>query len=245
MQATTSLGHPLPRHRWLASWLFLGAVLLAGSAHGADASDSSRPQATLSAQAVSEVAQDQVTITLAAEVSGATQEQVSQALNQRLQDALKQAGHPVGVDVHNGAYRIWPMNDRDGKLSEWRGRAEILLQSRDFDAASRLAADLGAHMPVAGLSFSVSDARRSAEEHKLLGEAVSAFRSRAQALAQALGFDRYRLKSVDLEDSGMVPVSPGPRMMRAMAADATPVPIEGGRERVSVSVRGSIFLLPK
>lgn len=243
MQASAFFRHRPLAHLWLA--FFAGAVLLAGSARGATVSDSPRPQATLSAQATAEIAQDQVTITLAAEVSGTTQEQVSQALNQRLRDALKQAGHPDGVTVDNGAYRIWPMNDRDGKLSEWRGRAEILLRSRDFDAASRLAADLGAHMPVAGLSFSVSDARRSAEEQKLLGEAVSAFQSRAQALAQALGFYHYRLKSVDLEDSGMVPVSPGPRTMRAMAADAAPIPLEGGRERVSVSVRGSIFLLPK
>ncbi|TAN27409.1 MAG: DUF541 domain-containing protein [Castellaniella sp.] len=223
----------------------VGLAILAGPARGAAAAEPSEPQATLSAHATSEVAQDQVTVTLASEVSGATQAQVSQALNQRLQDALKRAGHPADVTVHNGAYRIWPMNDRDGKLSEWRGRAEILLQSQNFDAASRLAADLSTQMPVAGLSFSVSDARRSTEERKLLDEAVSAFKSRAQALTQALGFDRYRLKSVDLEDSGMAPVSPGPRMMRAMAADATPVPLEGGRERVSVSVRGSIFLLPK
>jgi predicted secreted protein len=223
----------------------VGLAIFAGPARGEAAAQPSEPQATLSAQAASEVAQDQVTITLAVEVSAATQAQVSQALNQRLQDALKQAGHPAGVAVHNGAYRIWPMNDRDGKLSEWRGRAEILLQSQDFDAASRLAADLSPQMPVAGLSFSVSDARRAAEERKLLDEAVSAFKSRAQAFTQALGFDHYRLKSVDLEDSGMAPVSPGPRMMRAMVADATPVPLEGGRERVSVSVRGSIFLLPK
>lgn len=238
MQANASF-----RHLWLG--LLMSAALLAGGAHAAAAPDPLEPQATLSAQAAAEVAQDQVTVTLAAEVSGATQEQVSQDLNQRLQDALKQAGHPAGVEVHNGAYRIWPMNDRDGKLSEWRGRAEILLQSKDFTAASQLAAGLAGRMPVAGLSFSVSDERRAAEEQKLLGQAVAAFQARADALAKALGYGHYRLKSVDLEDSGMVPVSPGPRVMRAMVADAAPVPLEGGRERVSVSVRGTVFLLPK
>ena len=238
MQANASF-----RHFWLVS--LMGLALLAGPARGADVSDGPEPRATLTAQATSEVAQDQVTITLAAEVSGASQEKVSQALNQRLQDARKQAGSPAGVTLQSGAYRIWAMNDRDGKLSEWRGRAEMLLRSRDFAAASSLAADLSNRMPVAGLSFSVSDERRSVEEEKLLSQAVTAFGTRAQALTHALGFDHYRLKSVDLGDSAMIPESPEPRMMRAMAADSAPVPLEGGRERVTVSVRGVIFLQPK
>jgi predicted secreted protein len=224
----------------------LGAGLVAASAaaRAEPAPASARPQATLSAEATTEVAQDQVRITLAAEVSGATQEQVSQALNQRLGDTMQQARGHAGIEAQTGAYRIWPMNDRDGKLSEWRGRAEILLQSRDFAAASQLAADLSGHMPVVGLAFSVSESRRSAAEQKLLGQAVAAFRSRAQALARALGFADYRLKTLDLGGSGALPAPAAPRMM-AMAASGSPVPLEGGREPVTVSLRGTIVLLPK
>ncbi|CAM5194176.1 Putative secreted protein OS=Castellaniella defragrans OX=75697 GN=HNR28_002662 PE=4 SV=1 [Castellaniella defragrans] len=210
----------------------------------AHAAQPSEPEATLSAQAGVEVAQDRVRITLAAELSGPTQEQVSQKLNERLQATMKQAKGHEGIDVQSGSYRIWPMNDRDGKVSEWRGHAEILLESGDFAAASRLASTLAAHMPVAGLAFSVSDERRAAEEQKLLTQAVSAFKQRAGDLAEALGFGGYRLKTLDLGGSGGVPVSPAPRMM-AMAASSAAVPVEGGRERITVSIQGTVFLLPK
>ena len=43
-----------------------------------------------------------------------------------------------------------------------------------------------------------------------------------------------------------MPPVPMPRMMMsAMAADKAAAPVEGGRERVSVSVRGTIVLLPR
>ena len=223
------------------------AALLTASVSAQPLPQQEPPLASLSAEASAEVAQDEVQITLAAEVTGATQQQVSQALNERLQTTMKQARGHTGIDVQSGAYRIWPATGRDGKVSEWRGHAEILLQSKDFAAASQLAAALGSHMPVASLSFSVSEASRTAEEQKLLSQAVVAFRQRAQALTQALGFEGYRLKTLDLNGVGRVPpVSPAPRMMAmAAASDSVAVPLEGGRERVSVSIQGSVFLLPK
>ncbi|HEX7386265.1 MAG TPA: SIMPL domain-containing protein [Castellaniella sp.] len=233
-------------HRFLG-WAFAASVALwMPNVSAQSVSPEPPPVATLSAEASADVAQDEVQITLAAEAVGASQQQVSKSLNERLQATMKLARGHAGIEAHSGAYRIWPATDRDGKVSEWRGHAEILLQSKDFPAASQLAADLASHMPVAGLSFSVSEARRSAEEQKLLGQAVAAFQQRAQALTKALGFEGYRLKTLDLNGSGRSPVSPSPRMM-AMAASAgsVAVPLEGGRERVSVSLQGTVFLLPR
>lgn len=238
-----STGTSLHKNFWRA--LMSCAVLATATAMAGPAEPPADPEATLSAQATTEVAQDQVRITLAVELSGRTQEQVSQMLNERLQATMPQAKGHAGIDVQSGSYRIWPMNDRDGKVSEWRGHAEILLRSEDFDAASRLAATLGAHMPVAGLAFSVSDARRAETEQKLLAQAVSAFKQRAEALSEALGFGGYRLKTLDLDGSGEMPVSPAPRMMAMSASSAAAVPVEGGRERISVSLRGTVFLQPR
>ncbi|MHA3903863.1 SIMPL domain-containing protein [Castellaniella sp. WN] len=223
--------------------LVLASMALPVLAHEGEPAE---PRASLSAEASSEVAQDTVEITLAAELSGVSQTEVAEALNQRLDSVMKQAKGHQGIEARSGSYRIWPTTDRDGKIAEWRGQAEILLESRDFSAASKLAASLGDRMPIAGLSFSVSRERRAAEERKLLVQAVEAFKARAQALTQALGFAGYRFRTVDLGGQGAAPPAPMPRMMMgAMAADKAAAPVEGGRERVSVSVRGTIVLLPK
>ena len=222
--------------------LALAAVAMPAAAHEAG---SDEPRASLSAEASAEIAQDAVEITLAADLAGASQSEVAEALNQRLESVMKQAKGHQGIEARSGSYRIWPTNDRDGKIAEWRGQAEILLASRDFPAVSKLAASLGDRMPIAGLSFSVSHERRAAEEQKLLGQAVDAFKARTQALTRALGFAGYRLRTVDLGGQGAMPPAPMPRMMSALAADKAVVPVEGGRERISVSVQGTIVLLPK
>lgn len=234
----------LNRKHLLASLLLAGSVaalpVLAREAEPAE------PRATLSAEASSEVGQDTVEITLSAELAGASQTEVAEALNQRLDSVMKQAKGHQGIEARSGSYRIWPTTGRDGKIAEWRGQAEILLESRDFPAVSKLAASLGDRMPIAGLAFSVSRERRAAEEQKLLGQAVDAFKARAQALTQALGFADYRFRTVELGGAGAMPPVPMPRMMMsAMAADKAATPVEGGRERVSVSVRGTIVLLPR
>ncbi|MGA0584038.1 MAG: SIMPL domain-containing protein [Castellaniella sp.] len=223
-------------------WLVLVAAALPAAAHE---TGSDEPRASLSAEASSEIGQDTVEITLAADLSGASQSGVAEALNQRLDSVMKQAKGHQGIEARSGSYRIWPTNDREGKIAEWRGQAEIVLESRDFPAVSKLAASLGDRMPIAGLAFSISHERRAAEEQKLLGQAVEAFKVRAQALTQALGFAGYRLRTIELGGQGAMPPAPMPRMMSAMAADKVAAPVEGGRERISVSVQGTIVLLPK
>ncbi|WP_322995464.1 SIMPL domain-containing protein [Castellaniella sp.] len=229
------------------SWhaMVLGGLLaLAPLAQAHEPADS-YPRATLSAQASTEVQQDTVQVTLSAELSGTTQQQVSDQLNTRLDAAMKQAKGHDNIEVRSGAYRIWPSNDRDGKIAEWRGRAEILLKSQDFNATSQLAAQMSPHLSIDGLSFSVSRKRQAAEEQKLMQQAVQAFRDRAQALTQALQFPSYRLHSLDLGGSGEISYAPAPRMMMsAMAADKVAAPLEAGQQTISVSVQGVIVLQP-
>src|SRR5690606_27703282 len=188
-------------------------------AHGSQRPEMRGPRASLNAQASTEIAQDTVQIVLAADLRADTQAKASEALNTRLDAVMAKAKGQKGIEARSGAYRIWPSTDQDGKISEWRGRAEIILKSRDFGAASQLAADLGSDMPIAGLSFSVSPEARAAAEKKLLAEAVEAFKARAQALTEALGFAAYRYDTVDLGGSGEVMYAAAPRMAMAKSAD--------------------------
>jgi len=221
----------------------------AASAAGHGGGDRNRePKLTLQAAAASEVQQDTVTITLATEIEGANQTSVSNDLATALDAAMKLAQgakDASAVKVRNGAYRIWPTTNRDGKITAWRGRAEILIESKDFSAASSLAGKLSDKMPVAGLSFSLSDEAREAEERRLLEQAANAFRERALAAARAFGFNGYKIRTLDLSGSGTVH-APQPRAMAMASASMdfkrADIPLEADTVTVTVSVNGTVAL---
>lgn len=221
----------------------LSASLFAMPAYAANKADSS-PVASLSASASVHVDQDRVQITLAAQEVGAKQDEVASALNKKLDAVMKDAKAEKSVTAKSGMYRIWPTTNRDGNVAEWRGQAEIILESADFAKASDLAAKLADRMPINGISFSVSNETRIAQEQGLLEQAVSAFERRAQALSTALGFDSYAIKNIDLGGSGHQ-ISPMPKMMliAASADGAAAAPIEGGQQELSLEISGQIYLL--
>lgn len=202
------------------------------------------PQATLQAQARTEVAHDTVHIALATEIADQTQEAVARKLSAAVKAATERALKDAGdnIKVRSGDFRVWPMNDKDGNISNWRGRGEIRLESTEFGAASELAALLADLMVVSSIHFSVSPQARALEEQKLLEQAAQAFRERAQALAEALGYTGYALRSVDLGGAGVQYETAARGFAAPAMLKADSIPLEGGTETVSVSINGSVFL---
>lgn len=235
------------QRKWLSGLILcVGASAVAHPALAQNVNVESKnakwPQASLRAEASTEVVQDTVKITLASEVSATTQAAVAKALSKTLEAVMADAKGNPKVEVSSGNYHVWPMNDDKGKISNWRGRGEIFLKSTDFAAASELAGKLGDRMPIANLSFSVSPQVRAKQEQALLTEAVNAFQERAKALTDAFGFAGYSIRNIDLSGAG-AQYRPAPRMAAmSAAADKVSVPLEGGTETVTLSISGSIFL---
>lgn len=215
-----------------------------GETYGHSARHSPWPQATLQAQARTEVAHDTVHITLATEIADQTQEAVARKLSAAVKTATERALKDAGdnINVRSGDFRVWPMNDKDGNISNWRGRGEISLESTEFGDVSELAARLADLMVVSSIDFSVSPQVRAIEEQKLLEQAAQAFRERAQALAEALGYADYALRSVDLGGAGVQYETAARGYAAPAMLKADSIPLEGGRETVSVSIHGSVFL---
>jgi len=200
---------------------------------------------SLHAQAVAEVPTDTVHLTLAAEQDGTDPAAISSALSTRAQQVIAQAKATPGVQAESGGFTIHPTTDKNGRINNWRGRAEVILQSRDFAAVSKLAGELSSKMQVQGMFFSLSREARQATGNKLAGEAVANFREKAQSTAKLFGYSSYTVREVNLNDEGGV-VSPVPRMYaaKAMSMDAgAPVPVEGGKTTVTVSVNGSVQMV--
>lgn len=196
----------------------------------------------LEADARTRIANDEMVVTLALERDGpdsaALSEQVLSALNR----AVARSKAVPGVRAQLGAVSTGPAW-QDGKKMGWTMRGSVVLSSQDLAALATLTGGLADELQLAGVQFRLSDARRRAEEARLLVEAAQAFRAKAQAAAAAFGFRRYALGELTLGHSSHVP-EPRPMMAMAMKAERAAVPTEGGDSEVAVTVSGTIRLLP-
>ncbi|WP_277186290.1 SIMPL domain-containing protein [Caballeronia sp. BR00000012568055] len=198
---------------------------------------------SLSAQASSQVPQDTVDITLFYEQEAADPSTLTNTLNQRADAALREAKGVDGVTAKSGSFSVYPSTDRDGKISAWRGRTEVVLESHDFAAASKLAGKMSSSMQVGSVAFSLSPEAQRTAEQKLVTQAIDSFRKQAQTAAQAFGYSNFTIREVNVGRGG---VQPRPVMMmqaRAMSADAkmaAPIAMEAGTSTVTVDVNGSV-----
>ena len=220
-------------------------VLLAGAAMAQSAFAQSVVQAqpsgvlSLASQASADVPQDVVDITLFYEQEAQDPASLTSVLNQRADAALRQAKGVDNVTAHSGSFTVYPSTDRDGRISAWRGRTEVVLESKDFAAASKLAGKMSDSMQVGSVAFSLSPEAQRAAEQKLSTQAIASFKQQAQSSAQAFGYSGYAIREVNIGHNGS---SPRPVMMmaaRSMGADAkmsAPMALEGGTSTVTVNV---------
>ena len=214
------------------------------TAHESAAVPAAGTRMTLQATASAEAPLDTVRITLAAETEAADQAAASKELATVLAAAAKEAQGAAGITSHTGNYGIWPNRDQAGKINGWHGRGEIVLESKDFAAASALATRMNDKVAISNIVFVLSNEARQAQEHKLLGQVAQAFRTRALEATKAFGFAGYRIERLDLNGAGAARPVPHPMPMMRMAAkaDEPNAPLEGGNVVVSVSVSGTIVL---
>lgn len=195
----------------------------------------------LQAEAQREVPNDLLNASMYVEANDADAARLAALLNRVTNDALKAAADFKAVRVRTGGGNTYPVYDRNQKLTGWRGRSELRLESRDFEAAAKLIARLQSGMQLSSITFSVSSQQRKDTENELIGEAIQAFRSRADIVRQALAGKAWKLRRMSINTSGSTP--PPRPVLRAMAvqsAEIAPPQLEGGMSTVLVSVSGTI-----
>ena len=198
-------------------------------------------QISLRAEASSEVAQDRMHVTLFTESQHEDPAQLAAQTTRAINKALQRARKVKEVEVSQGSRSSYPVYEEKGqKITAWRERAELRLESGDFAALSKLTGELMQDLQMGGMSFSVSDSIRQQNEDALLKDAVTAFRARAQLATEALGGSDYKIVSLNLNSGGNFQ----PEMMRSVSMksmDAMPTPdVEAGTRQISINADGVI-----
>ena len=221
------------------------ATLTALQSAAAVAADTPAPPTVeLSAEAGGAAANDLAVAVLYAERSGTSAAAVAREVNRDIAAALELARAQGAVKVQSGNVSTWPVYGKDGqgRITAWRMRSELRLESTDTAAMSELVGKLQQSLALAHITMDPAPETRRKAVADVTVDALRAFETRAQLIADTLG-RRYRIAHLAVGDHGLQP-PPMPRMRAAvMAAEAAPAPLEGGESRVSVHVSGRIELL--
>ena len=230
-----------PLSHFAAALLFSVTSLLSVSA---TAEEPRYNQIALRAEVNQEIAHDLMHVTLYSEAQNTDPAALAAEISKTLNASIVQARTVKGVSVASGSRNSYPVYDDKGqKITAWRERAELRLESADFSALSTLTGEMLQTLKMGGMSFSIADNTRKTHEDALLKDAVAAFKARAQLVSQALGGSGYKLVSLNLNTGGFQ--RPMPMRMEAMKGaammDAAVNPeVEAGTSQVSISADGVI-----
>ncbi|MGX1125306.1 hypothetical protein CYD26_22495 [Pseudomonas sp. FFUP_PS_473] len=202
-------------------------------------------QVSLRAEVSKEVARDLMSVTLYSEAQNSDPGKLAAEITRTMNKALEQARSVKDIKISQGSRNSYPIYDTKGqRITGWRERAELRLESTDFPALSKLTGELLQDLKMAGMDFAIAPATRKASEDELLKDAVNAFKSRAQLATEALGGKGYKVLNLNLNSSGYPqPYARGPVMMMkaSMDAEAAPSPqVEAGTSQVSMNADGTI-----
>lgn len=196
----------------------------------------------LQADAQREVDNDTLNALLYVEMNDTDPAKLADALNRVSADALALAKSYRQVRTRTGNIQTYPVYDKTQRLTGWRGRTELRLESRDFPAASALIGRLQSTLQLGQIGFSVSPERRKAAEDEVIGEAIRAFRARADIMSSSLDGRTYKIRRLAVNTGGgfIPPRLLAVRPAATVAQGVAPPQLEGGVTQITVTVSGTI-----
>ena len=204
-------------------------------------------QISLRAEASQEVARDLMIVTLYTEEQNTDPAKLAAAVSTTLNKAIGQAKQVKGINLSQGSRNSYPIYDnKGGKITGWRERAELRLESADFAALSKLTGELLGDMKMAGMDFAIATATRKTSEDALLKDAVNAFKARAQLATDALGGKGYKIVNLNFNTNGYPQPYMRPQMMMkaaSMDAESVTPEVEAGTSQVTMTADGVVEVL--
>ena len=199
------------------------------------------PVANLTAEVSQEVTPDELVISLQAQHAGkdlAVVNQQAAAAAESLQQLLRRF-----PDLVVRSQRMQTgMDYEQGKPQGWRVRNSLTLTTTKADAFDRFWKAGGAQLELLSMGYQPSEALRQRTRQQLIAMAGTAFRDKSLELAKSLGYQRFEVRDVTLQE----PMSDGPMpvmaTMSTRAAMAAPV-VQEGQARLSLRLAGKIALL--
>ncbi len=195
----------------------------------------------LSASAQTQVENDTVIAVLYAQEDGSDAAQLADLVNRRINEAVARVKQHEGIKLQTSGYNTSPVYHKD-KITGWRVRQNIRLETRDMPLMSELIGELQKTLNLQDISFSVSPELKNITDDQLIAEALQVFELRAKNIVRQLRRKNYKIVDIDIGTSpGLYPRRQYEAAMMSVAK-AAPPSIEGGEQTLRVTVSGQIEL---
>jgi predicted secreted protein len=193
----------------------------------------------LSTGANTEVENDTLVAILYSQREGANLQTLANDVNNKISRAVKKSKQTANIDVQTLGYQTNPVYDKQ-RLSGWRVRQSIRLESKDSTQLSKLIGELQRTLAVESINYSVSPEKIRETEEKLIVEAIDAFTHRAKLITNQFGRSNYRLVDIHINTAG-APIRPLQMRSATVAMESVSAPtIEAGKQDIRITVNGTI-----
>ena len=228
----------------LSLFLFFVAASLSSAATVASSENDNThyDRISLLATASDKIDNDILEATLTVYREGSNPSELSEKVNSAIQWAIGEAKKTSEVTVQTLGYQTNPVYQQQ-RLSTWRVRQSLRLESKDITGLSQLIGKLQERLAVERVGYRISAQRRNMVEEKLIAEAMALFQRRAKLVAKQMDRDRYRVVQMNINTGGGAPMRPMMHTEMSDMAGASIAPsFEAGAQTVTVSVSGTIEL---
>ena len=199
-------------------------------------------QVRLQSRQTESVSNDTMHVTLQTYAEMQDPAKLAARINQEMEWALAQAKQLKGIKLRTGSYQTWPVTRKE-VTTGWRGQQDLILESRDTQALSRLTGQLQDKLQIKSMSFSVSDEKRVSVENRLIDLALNSFKERARIVGDNLKADGYRIVEINVGTSTARPPMMHQARVASMSMEANDaVAVEGGESDIRITVNGTIEL---
>ena len=188
-----------------------------------------------------EVANDEITVTMGVERNAQDATKLANEINKLLLAANATIKKYPSIKSSTSDYSIRPVYSRDKQLDHWRGASSITLKSTNIKDMVTLVQTLQETLLIKSTRYNVSAERKEKIETGMIEAALNKFNTRAELVSKGMGFKKYRLVKININNSD-IPPRPVFAMARAETASSgiAPPTFESGQSTLKVIVSGTI-----
>lgn len=232
----------------LMTFVALSSLAMSGAVMAQPTTEQQYNMVSIQASASRQISNDQMQAILSIEKSQKSPQELANQVNQLMNLAATTAKKYPTVKFKTGQQQTYPIyDDNNRKLKEWRNESSVILESQDFEAISKLIADLQQQFQLKDVSFSVSEQQRKKVEDELFDEVSKNFQERANIIRKSWNKSGYELVNFSINTQNQfypTPMMASARMSAKMDMAAAPVAQEmsAGESKITVNAHGNIQL---